>query len=75
MTETLEDLRKRKHQEWLRDWRNGLAYCLECDHEYTNSQTIVNDDEKSCPNCKKPESKKYYYCPEDGSNGCDCSWH
>jgi hypothetical protein len=72
MAETLDDARKRKHESWLRDWANGLAHCLECDHEYTNAQVIVIEDEKSCPSCKSPENKKYYYCPSDGSSGCEC---
>ncbi len=75
MSETIEEMQKRRHRVWIRDWSDGLAYCRECDHEYTNAQTIIVDEEKSCPNCKKPENKTYYYCPEDGSRGCECKWH
>lgn len=64
-----------RRRQWIKDWSEGLASCLECDHDYTDAQIVVINDEKSCPNCKKPEHKKYYYCPDDGSKGCECRWH
>lgn len=68
----LADLQKKRHQAWMRDWSEGLACCYHCDTEYTDAQVIVVDEEKSCPNCKNPERKTYYYCKEHGSPDDDC---
>ena len=44
----------------------------ENDEEYTDAQIIVVNEEKSCPHCKEPEHKYYYYCEEHGSSEDDC---
>jgi len=72
MSDSLEAIRETNRKRWLMDWHNGLASCLNCDHEYINAQAILHNDEKSCPNCKEPENKRYYFCPIDGSSQCDC---
>lgn len=64
-----------KHKAWLRDWKDGLASCNECDCDYRNNEVEVVNGEKCCPHCLFPEDKTYYYCPEDGSKGCECRWH
>jgi hypothetical protein len=68
----LDTMRKERHERWLRDWSEGLASCYHCDEDYINAQVIVIDDEKSCPHCKNPERKTYYYCEEHGSKDDDC---
>jgi len=72
MSGVLEKMRKERHERWIRDWSERLACCLNCDKEYTDAQVIVVDEEKSCPHCKVPEHKMYYYCSEHGSSGDDC---
>jgi hypothetical protein len=69
---TLQGIRLEKRKRWLKDWSEGLAFCYHCDNEYTDSQTIVVKEEKSCPHCKEPERKTYYYCKEHGSSHDDC---
>jgi hypothetical protein len=61
---------KESRRRWLSDWGSGLAYCNMCDHEYTDLQAVTIDDESSCPACKKPEDKSYYYCAEHGTSVC-----
>lgn len=68
----LTKYQKERHQRWIRDWSDGLAYCCNCDNEYTKAQVIVVNEEKSCPHCKEPENKTYYYCEEHGSSDDDC---
>jgi hypothetical protein len=68
----LEELRKKRHQRWMQDWSDGLASCYYCGEEYTDAQVIVHKEEKSCPHCKEPERKTYYYCKEHGSSDDDC---
>ena len=68
----LDELKRERHKRWMRDWSDRLAYCYHCDHEYTDAQVIVHEEEKSCPNCKNPEQKTYYYCEEHGSPDDDC---
>ena len=68
-----EWLSKRKieaNRRWLADWGSGLAYCNMCNHEYADLQAVTIDDESSCPGCKKPEDKSYYYCAEHGDSEC-----
>jgi hypothetical protein len=72
MSDVLETMRKERHQRWLRDWSDGLACCYYCDKEYTDAQVVVVNEEKSCPYCKEPERKTYYYCKEHGSSNDDC---
>lgn len=72
MSDVLEKMRKERHERWIRDWSERLACCLNCDKEYTDAQVIVVNDEKSCPHCKEPEHKMYYYCEEHGSSDDDC---
>jgi hypothetical protein len=69
---TYKSARQEKKKLWLSNWSEGLAYCYHCDHEYTDAQAIEHKDEKSCPNCKNPERKTYYYCKEHGSPDDDC---
>lgn len=57
----LEDMRKERRAQILKDTREGLAFCNQCDGEYTDIQTITIEDEKSCPHCKNPENKTYYH--------------
>lgn len=64
MSSLLEQLVAKRHARHLKELREGLAYCNHCGGEYTDAQVIVIEDEKSCPNCKKPEMKTYYY-PKD----------
>jgi hypothetical protein len=68
----LTDYQKKKHQLWMKEWGDRLACCSNCDEEYTDAQVIVVNEEKSCPHCKKPEYKTYYYCEEHGSSDDDC---
>lgn len=68
----LDKARQEKKKLWLSNWSEGLAYCYHCDQEYTDAQVIVHEDEKSCPQCKNPERKTYYYCKEHGSPDDDC---
>jgi hypothetical protein len=60
------------HRRWMRDWADGLAYCLKCDGEYTNAQKLIIDDTEHCPHCKSDYGKKYYYCDTHGSPDDDC---
>ena len=69
----IEQLQRERRQRWLRDWGAGLASCYYCDKEYTDAEVIVVNEEKSCPHCKEPERKSYYYCKEHGSSDDDCS--
>jgi len=68
----LDDMRSQRHKRWLLDWADNLAYCNNCVKEYKESEIVVIEDEKSCPHCKLPENKTYYYCPESGSKDCKC---
>ena len=68
----LEQLQRERHQRWIKNWSERLACCLNCDEEYTDAQVIVVNEEKSCPHCKEPEHKYYYYCEEHGSSDDDC---
>ena len=61
---------KESRRRWLKDWGEGLAYCYHCDHEYTDLQAVIIDEELSCPGCKNPERKTYYYCAEHGTSVC-----
>ena len=61
---------KANRKRWYKDWGEGLAHCNECDYDYTDLEAVMIDDESSCPNCKKPEHKTYYYCSEHGAPGC-----
>jgi hypothetical protein len=61
----LEQLVGERLKRELKDSREGLAFCNHCDAEYTDAQVITIEDEKSCPECKNPEKKTYYY-PKDG---------
>ena len=70
MSNLLDELRERNRERWIAAWRDRLGNCRNCDMDYIDSQAVVIDDEKSCPNCKKPEDKSYYYCEEHGSSGC-----
>jgi hypothetical protein len=72
MSDLLENMRKERRERWLRDWSDGLASCYYCDKEYTDAQVIIVEEEKSCPHCKVPEHKMYYYCTEHGSSNDDC---
>lgn len=58
---SLELLRTERRRAWLKDCADGLGYCRNCNHEYTNAQMTVIADEASCPKCKEPESKTLYY--------------
>jgi hypothetical protein len=68
--EELNTIRIQRLERWLRDWKDGLAYCNHCVKEYKDSDIVVIDEEKSCPHCKVPENKTYYYCPETGAENC-----
>lgn len=68
----LDEMRRERHKRWMQDWSDRLAYCYHCGEEYTNAQVIVHNEEKSCPHCKEPERKTYYYCEEHGSPDDDC---
>jgi phage FluMu protein Com len=68
----IEQLQRERRQRWLRDWGVGLASCYYCDKEYADAEVIVLNEEKSCPHCKEPERKTYYYCKEHGSSSDDC---
>lgn len=70
--EILEEMRRKRRQLWLDAWADRLAYCYHCGEEYTDAQVIVHEEEKSCPHCKNPERKTYYYCEEHGSPDDDC---
>ena len=58
------------NRQWMQDWGSGLAYCNDCGHEYVDLQAVTIDNESSCPGCKKPEWKTYYYCAEHGDSQC-----
>jgi predicted Zn-ribbon and HTH transcriptional regulator len=66
----LNERKKEANRRWFKDWGEGLAYCNECDHEYTDLQAVIIEEESSCPSCKNPERKTYYYCAEHGTSGC-----
>ena len=68
----LEQLQRERHKRWMQNWSDGLASCYHCDEEYTDAQVIVVNEENSCPHCKNPERKTYYYCKEHGSSNDDC---
>jgi hypothetical protein len=68
----LDEIRRKRRELWLKNWSERLAWCLNCDGEYTDAQVIVVNEEKSCPHCKEPERKMYYYCEEHGSSEDDC---
>lgn len=72
MSDLLAKMRKDRHDRWIRDWSDGLANCHTCDTDYTKAQVIIHNDEKSCPNCKSPENRTFYYCEEHGSSNDDC---
>jgi hypothetical protein len=57
----LSILRNERHKRYLKESREGFAYCNHCDHEYNDADAITIEDEKSCPNCKQPEFKTYYH--------------
>ena len=57
----LEELVYNRRMQELKDRRAGLAYCNLCANEYTNAEIVTIEDELSCPHCKKPENKTYYY--------------
>lgn len=57
-------------RQWLKDWGSGLAFCKECDHEYSDLEAVITDGELLCPGCRKPENKTYYYCSEHGASAC-----
>ena len=61
-----------RRKAWIKAWAEGLACCYYCDKEYTDSEVIVVNEEKSCPHCKNPERKTYYFCKEHGSRDDDC---
>lgn len=75
MSQSLEERSRERYLRWQNDWADGLAYCYHCGEEYTDAQSIVHNEEKSCPHCKEPENKTYYYCPDDGRHGCECREH
>lgn len=57
-------------RQWIKDWGAGLAYCNECDKEYTDLEAIIFDELLHCPGCSKPENKTYYYCSMHGTSVC-----
>jgi hypothetical protein len=57
----LEDMRKEKRENVYKATQEGLANCKHCDGDYVRNQVIIIEDEKSCPYCKNPEYKTYYY--------------
>lgn len=57
----LEELVYNRRMQELKDRRAGLAYCNLCANEYTSVEIVTIEDELSCPHCKKPENKTYYY--------------
>lgn len=70
-------MQKDRDERRMRNWQNRLAYCFHCDEEYTDAEVILVNGDESCPRCKKPERKTYYYCVDHGSNIDDCeksSW-
>jgi hypothetical protein len=72
LSDLLAKMRKDRHDRWIRDWSDGLASCYHCDTDYTIAEIVVINEEKSCPHCKNPEHKTYYYCKEHGSSNDDC---
>jgi Zn finger protein HypA/HybF involved in hydrogenase expression len=67
---TLSELQLKKHALWMKEWTNGLAYCRNCDKEYTDQETLFADTYPFCPHCKQEEDKAYYYCKEHGGSVC-----
>lgn len=70
MSRTLSKMRQERHDLWVREWSEGVAYCRHCDKDYTKKQTLVIDGEKYCPHCKQEEDKRYYYCEDHGQTVC-----
>ena len=70
MSITLSDLQLARHALWMKEWADGLAYCRNCDKEYTDLQTLIVDTDPFCPHCKQDEDKTYYYCKEHGGSVC-----
>jgi hypothetical protein len=68
----LENRGIQRRKLWIKSWSEGLACCYHCGEEYTDNQVIVHNEENSCPHCKNPERKTYYYCKEHGSAEDDC---
>lgn len=67
---SLEQLRAKRHADWIKAWRHRLGFCNECGHEYYANEAIMKRHGKSCPKCKLPEHVHYYYCAEHGSGEC-----
>jgi hypothetical protein len=71
MSKALEEMRQERHDLWVREWSEGVAYCCHCDKDYTKKETLVIDGDKYCPHCKQEEDKRYYYCEDHGQIACD----
>jgi len=69
---SLSEARIKTHRQWVTDWSEGLAYCLNCDEEYTDKQAVIVDDVENCPHCASDYGKRYYYCKDHGSSDDDC---
>ena len=69
---TLSEARIKTHRQWITDWSEGLAYCLNCAEEYTDKQAVIIDEVENCPHCVTDYGKRYYYCKEHGSSNDDC---
>ena len=70
MSITFSDLQLARHALWMKEWADGLAYCRNCDKEYTDLETLIVDNDPFCPHCKQDEDKAYYYCKEHGGSVC-----
>jgi len=70
MNPTVREIQIERYELWLKEWKDGMGFCRHCDKDYTNKQTLVINEDKHCPYCKKEEDKQYYYCKDHGQSAC-----
>jgi hypothetical protein len=69
MSNVVDQIREKRRNAWLENWRKNLTNCRNCDGDYFETDVIFAE-EKVCPKCQQPLDGQPYYCEEHGSSVC-----